>query len=110
MNQIGFTPPLPEREIRQLSEGEMPYSLSRLEYLELYLNSFFSYRSKELSVNFLAHPHQNKMVIVIMHSPDVPQESIDTMLQHGRDRIKGFTEARNWNWVTIEKHIECPEI
>ena len=38
MNKIGFTPPVPEVVPRQLSEGEKPYILTRLEYLAIKLN------------------------------------------------------------------------
>ena len=109
MNKIGFTPPLPEREIRELSEGEIPYNLSRLEYAELSLNSSDSFDSfdsqydhTKIGLSFIAQPKQDTIVVFVAHSPNASQKYVDDVMEHGRVCVDRFIKRHGWDWVKIE--------
>ena len=112
MNKIGFRPPFPNREIKEIRQGDIPYSLSRLEYLELYLNSLYSYdtwnvSNEIISLSFFAIRNQDTIQIFICHLPGASQELIDSTLQHGRDCVGNIIKRYNWDWVKIDHKIEC---
>ena len=67
MNEKNLTLPT-TGEVKKLTEGEMPYTLTRLEWLEVKLNIIYSYTTSVIkegyNVSFDAMPSKNMMIIL----------------------------------------------
>ena len=107
MNKIGFEAPT-VGEVRQQSQGEIPYTLSRLDWLELKLNSTFGcfpLVDKNSGIFFSASPSNDTITICVYHKKDATQEYIQTLIDYGNTFLTGHLKRLSWDWVKIEVEI-----
>ena len=97
-------------EVKELTEGEIPYILTRLEWLEVRLNSIYSLlphvssllphvSQESYSVSFDALPSQNTMIINIIHPKDKDQNYIDFLINRATTSLSNQAKHYGWEWV-----------
>lgn len=106
MNKIGFKPPIDE--VKQLSQGEIPYTLTRLDWLELKLNaSFGCYPLVDKNSGFFysAYPSKDTIQMCVYHRKDATQDYIHNLIDYGKTFLLGHLIHLGWDWVKIEVEI-----
>jgi len=105
MNKIGFfAPPAPSKP-RELTEGEKPYILTRLEYLAIALNSVLgtSPTSGGIAGHFGAIPPENKMIIACTYLSGAALERIENLISRMENFLTDYLTSYGWEeWVNIE--------
>lgn len=91
----------------QKPEGDQPYTPTKLEWLELELNSWTGYGvSKDfggVGVNFEARPTTNTVIIWIRHAPDADPENIKKFTRVNRNIVERRARKHGWSdWLQIE--------
>lgn len=105
MNKIGFVAPPEPSKPRELSEGEQPYMLTRLEYLEIKLNTVMgvTHSLEDISGYFSAMPSQNTMIITCHYSSDVNSEIVEDLISSMGKLLMDYLKLYGWEeWVKIE--------
>lgn len=112
MNRIGFIPP-PSDEVKQESQGEIPYSLSRLEFLELKLNAMsgaLPVIDNKNGVYFWAKPAENTMTMHVYHRQGISEDTIKQLILYGNTFVHAEIEKRGWDWVNVEVVVTPHEL
>jgi hypothetical protein len=94
--------------------GMLPYTPSRLEWLELDLQANF--RSEDVidpeisySLSFFAR-RPNTIVVFVQHSKRTPARMVDRAVEHGKQTVEKAAAFYGWsNWVKIEVQRELSE-
>lgn len=106
MNKIGFTPPLPEMPTKKLSEGEIPYLLSRLEYFEIKFNTWIASSIKDVEgvyIDLEAHPEENTITIKMYYTKEVSETETEPLLLAISTELSRQIEKRGWDdWAKIK--------
>lgn len=111
MRRFDFDPP-PMTEPDKISEGMVPYTLPRLEHLEMQLNiiqgcypNFVGYPNADCYLAYSARPKDNTMTIVIRYSSDTPEYIIEEVRNRARKHLQSMLDKRRWDWVKIEESL-----
>lgn len=109
LDRIGFAPPIVEREAE--SQGEIPYTISRLEWLEIKLNAWVGCMRKLDSVFFFyrANPKENTIKICILQSSNADPSTIDHTRSLAQQIVAKHVESYGWDWVNIIEEVETWE-
>ena len=98
-----------KKDLNTPTEGEIPYTLTRLEWLEVRLNSIYSllsHTNKEgYSVSFDALPSENTMIINIFHPKDKDQNYIDFLTNKATTSLSNQAKLYGWEWVKPDVRI-----
>ena len=111
MNKTGIFPPIDAGKSRPRSQGEMPFVLSCLEYLQLLLNSTYAssflLEVSGIGLAYLIAPTDNTIVIHITHKANISQTNIDQVLRNAEDVINIHKDHYGWDWLKVTNRIDC---
>ena len=110
MTQLGFQAPstVQNKEGSTINQGEIPYILSRLEFLEIRMNAWLGCAPAEdnCGVFYTARPHDNTIIISVYGVPSTPQKKIDYLIEFGREALLSELKALGWDWVKIQESMK----
>ena len=101
---LGFQPP-PTIESTERSQGEIPHVLSRLEYLEIKMNSWWGCTAQidDISLHYTSNPKENTIYIEIFYLSYVNPELIEHQISGARRALLHQVEVLGWgDWINIE--------
>jgi len=94
-------------------EGEKPYTPTRLEWLAVHLNAGLRVplsQSSGYSLDFVALPHQNTILIYVTYLPSADRRLIKLSVTSARKMISIDAKARGWSsWLKVEERVEMAE-
>ena len=105
---------VPNAQNREMSEGEKPYSPTRLEWLavnmEAQMRTDVSDRDG-YSLDFAAPPGQNTILIYVRYLPRVEREIMNTRIETAKQVIAIAAKARGWSsWLKIREDVKMENL
>ena len=107
MNKIGFMPP-PIGDSKQESQGEIPFTLSRLDWLELKLNATmgcYPVVDNNSGIFFSANASKDTITICVYHKKNATQDYIQNLINYGDTFLSAHLKILGWDWVNIEVQV-----
>ncbi len=109
--QMGFQGP-PIVQGREGSQGEIPYVLSRLEYLEIKMNSWWGCTTSidGVSSHYTSNPRENTIYIEVFYLSDVAPDLVEMQVKNAQEALLNQIASLEWeDWVKIKVKIKKVE-
>ena len=98
---------------RTLMEGSQPYTPTRLEWLELQLNSVFRIPVTEslYGLDFAAIPSEDVIEIHILFDPSVDRRIINLEMEQAKRLVATLSRSRGWDsWLKVKELVEMKSV
>ena len=99
-----------QKESTLLSEGQQPYTPTRVQWLAVILNSTNIISNpvphKGLSVVYVSDPKRDTIKIILQHPKNLSREKVDKLIEKQKSLVIKTSESYGWNsWLKIEVEI-----
>jgi hypothetical protein len=100
-------------QTRAMSEGEKPYSPTRLEWLAVNMEAQMRIDLSDrdgFSLDFAAPPGQNTILIYVRYLPRVEREIMNARIETAKQVIAIAAKARGWSWLKVQEDVKMQNL
>ncbi len=85
------------------TQGDMPYTPTKLEWLALQLNILAGYQTENIDIDYIEVKNKDTIVIHIGYSPNTSAEILTLAEKASKDAVRRLAKLYGWdNWVKID--------